>query len=57
MDHAKFCTATQGWSTLELNQSDLLLRHVFQTKQEQDHGRVFHAMPLRGGRARKSVAG
>jgi hypothetical protein len=36
MDIAKFCPATQGWSTHESTEPDLLLR-LHPTKQEGDH--------------------
>jgi hypothetical protein len=56
MDHAKFCTATQGWSTVESIQSDHLLRPGFLNKQEGDHGQPARAIPLRGTAGRKSEA-
>jgi len=37
MDIAKFCPATQGWSTHESTEPDLLLRRLHPTKQEGDH--------------------
>jgi hypothetical protein len=56
MDHAKFCTATQGWSTVESIQSDHLLRRGFLNKQEGDHEQPARAIPLRGTAGRKSAA-
>jgi hypothetical protein len=47
MDHAKFCPATQGWSTPEWVNPFLLLRRRSLAKQEQDHGHDNRAMPLR----------
>jgi hypothetical protein len=53
MDHAKFCLATQGWSTPEWVELCALLRRCFFNQQEEDHGRCFHAMLLRGRLAAK----
>src|SRR6476646_10380307 len=47
MNHAKFCPATQGWSTPEWVNPFLLLRRRSLAKQEQDHGHESRAMPLR----------
>jgi hypothetical protein len=57
MDHAKFCPATQGWSTLECMEPFALLRRCALTKQEEDHARPIGAMPLRaqGPRNRPSL--
>jgi hypothetical protein len=41
MDHAKFCPAAQGRSTLESLEPCDLLRACLRPKQEQDHGGAF----------------
>jgi hypothetical protein len=53
MDHAKFCPATQGWSTPELVEPIALLRRRLLTKQEEDHAPPLGAMPLRRSRFAK----
>jgi hypothetical protein len=57
MDHAKFCTATQGWSTPESVKPFALLRRRFLNKQEEDHVQAVHAMLLRGHPFVKRVTG
>jgi hypothetical protein len=47
MDLAKFCTATQAMVTLKYAGLFALLRSCLQNKQEEDHVRALHAMPLR----------
>jgi len=47
MDIAKFCPATQGWSTHESMEPDLLLRRLRPSKQEGDHAPPARAMALR----------
>jgi hypothetical protein len=56
MNHAKFCLATQAWSTPEWSKPCALLRRRFLTKQEEDHAMAFRAIPLRRGPAAKSAA-
>src|SRR5262249_12326926 len=48
MNHAKFCLATQGWSTPVCVKPCLLLRRATASKQEEDHVRAMRAMALRG---------
>jgi len=55
MDHAKFCLATQGWSTPVCVKPCLLLRQATALKQEEDHVRAGRAMALRGGHAWRSA--
>jgi hypothetical protein len=47
MDIAKFCPATQGWSTHESREPELLLRVPDLAKQEGDHAPPPRAMALR----------
>jgi len=47
MDHAKFCIATQDWSTPETGEDFVFLRRAANSKQEEDHGRCRRAMALR----------
>jgi hypothetical protein len=47
MDHDKFCTAAQAWSTPVWGEDFVLLRRAYRPKQEEDHVIGFRAMALR----------
>jgi hypothetical protein len=56
MNHAKFCTAAQDWSTPRRAEVLVLLRRVAQAKHEEDHAVPCRAMALRGGGERQSAS-
>jgi len=56
MDHDKFCTAAQAWSTSVSVEDFVLLRPACSPKQEEDHVAGRRAMALRAATGAKSGA-